>query len=69
MSGAEIEESVVSALFDAFYGGGREVTTTDIRKALEATVPLSTTMAEPIAALRAWCHTRARNASQLAVDG
>ncbi|MDR1533863.1 MAG: AAA family ATPase [Planctomycetota bacterium] len=62
-SGAEMEQAVISGLFDAFYDGGREVTTTDILRALVETVPLSRTMAEEIERLRNWCQTRARPAT------
>ena len=62
LSGAEIEQAIVSALFDAFYDK-RDVTDTDIHKAIEETVPLSRTMQEEVEALREWASTRARNAS------
>jgi ATP-dependent 26S proteasome regulatory subunit len=62
MSGAEIEQAVVAAMFDAFYAQ-TEVTTEHIIKGLEETVPLSRTMKEKIAELRAWCRARARPAS------
>jgi AAA+ superfamily predicted ATPase len=62
-SGAEIEEAVISALYDVFYLG-RDLQTDDIVKAVRETVPLSKTMAEEIAALRAWAQGRARLASQ-----
>ena len=62
-SGAEIEQAVISGLFDAFYDEGREVTTTDILRSLVETVPLSRTMAEEIERLRNWCLTRARPAT------
>ena len=61
-SGAEIEQAVISALFDAFYED-REVADHDIAKALAETVPLSRTMDKEIDALRSWCMTRARHAS------
>jgi len=61
-NGAELEQVVISALFDAFYEG-REVTDEDIFKAIGETVPLSKTMQEDIDALRDWCMTRARHAS------
>ena len=62
LSGAEIEQAVVSALFDAFYQR-RDLTTDDIARALAETVPLSKTMKEEIGALRQWCATRTRSAS------
>ncbi|MCK6527399.1 AAA family ATPase [Myxococcota bacterium] len=62
-SGAEIEQAVVDALYRAFPEGRREPTTADVLAALAETVPLSRTMAEPIAALRTWAAHRARDAS------
>ena len=61
-SGAEIEQAVVSALFDAF-AAGRDVTNEDVLKSLKASVPISVTMAEQIADLRLWAEKRARPAS------
>ena len=61
-SGAEIEQSIISALYDAF-DGGREVTTEDIVHNLSNTVPLSVTMSEEVAQLRKWASTRTRPAS------
>ncbi len=62
MSGAEIEQAVIAALFEAFYQN-REVTTEDLAKTIAQTVPLSKTMEEEIKALRAWGMNRARHAS------
>lgn len=61
-SGAEIEQAVVSALFDAFASGA-ELKTEDIFKSVNASVPISVTMAEQIADLRVWAEKRARPAS------
>jgi ATP-dependent 26S proteasome regulatory subunit len=61
-SGAEIEQAIIAALYDAFEHG-RPLTTDDVVKNLQETVPLSQTMAEHIAALREWSKTRARSAS------
>ncbi|MHC4502345.1 MAG: AAA family ATPase [Planctomycetota bacterium] len=61
-SGSEIEQAVISSLFDAFYQQ-RELAQGDIHTALSETVPLSKTMKEEIEALREWCQTRARHAS------
>lgn len=61
-SGAEIEESVTSALYDAFYSQD-ELSTEHILNALRETVPLSKTMDEQINRLRSWAEGRARNAS------
>jgi ATP-dependent 26S proteasome regulatory subunit len=61
-SGAEIEEAIISALYDAFYDQ-QSLGTTHILGALTEAVPLSRTMDEHIAALRQWAAGRARNAS------
>jgi SpoVK/Ycf46/Vps4 family AAA+-type ATPase len=62
-SGAEIEQAVISAMFDAFSDGVREFTTEDIVKALQETFPLSETMSYQINELREWAKDRARFAS------
>jgi ATPase family associated with various cellular activities (AAA) len=61
-SGAEIEEAVNSALYDAFYAK-QELTTGHVQTALAQTVPLAKTMDEQINRLRNWAEGRARNAS------
>ena len=61
-SGAEIEEAVNSALYDAFYAKG-ELATENIQESLSQTVPLAKTMDEQINRLRSWAEGRARNAS------
>jgi AAA+ superfamily predicted ATPase len=65
MTGAEIEQAVVSALFDEYdrHGKAGVLTTAGVVQSLVETVPLSRTMKEKIAALRNWCRTRARAAS------
>jgi hypothetical protein len=61
-SGAEIEEAINSALYDAFYAR-KELTTEQILTAVTQTVPLAKTMDEHISTLRGWAEGRARNAS------
>jgi ATP-dependent 26S proteasome regulatory subunit len=61
-SGAEIEEAINSALYDAF-DAKRELSTEHIFNALTQTVPLAKTMEEQISHLRGWADGRARNAS------
>ena len=61
-SGAEIEEAINSALYDAFYAR-EQLATAHIMTALAETVPLAKTMDEQINSLRAWAEGRARNAS------
>ncbi len=58
-SGAEIEESIISSLFDAFYEQ-RPVCTEDILRTIQQTAPLSKTMSEDVAELRKWAEGRAR---------
>jgi SpoVK/Ycf46/Vps4 family AAA+-type ATPase len=60
-NGAEIEQGVTAALFRAF-SQNRELTQTDLFIALEAIVPLSSTMREQIKTLERWAHDRARKA-------
>lgn len=66
-SGAELEQALVSALYDAF-DEGRDITTKDLMTTIGASVPLSRTMKEQIDELREWAGTRARNASSLAAE-
>jgi hypothetical protein len=61
-SGAEIEEGIISALYDAFYAKA-ELATEHVLAALRQTVPLAKTMAETVTAQRNWAVGRARNAS------
>jgi AAA+ superfamily predicted ATPase len=61
-SGAEIEQAVISAMFDVF-ALERDLTTQDVLKSLRETVPLSRTMSERLGGLRAWAQGRARPAS------
>lgn len=61
-SGAEIEQAVIAALYDAF-DQNRDIATADIQSTLATMVPLSRTMEEDISALREWAVTRARAAS------
>jgi SpoVK/Ycf46/Vps4 family AAA+-type ATPase len=61
-SGAEIEQVVISALYDAFEKA-RDITTEDLLGAVRETVPLSITMREEIDEVRQWAQGRARQAS------
>ncbi|MGI5818991.1 MAG: AAA family ATPase [Armatimonadota bacterium] len=62
-SGSEIEQVVISALYDAFDRGA-EVSQDDLVENIRNTVPLSATRAEDITALRDWAENRARPASK-----
>lgn len=57
-TGAEIEQAVVAGMYAA---RAREEALADahLLSEIQATVPLSVTMAEKIAELRQWCHSRA----------
>lgn len=61
-SGAEIEQAIVAAMYEAF-AQEREFTQLDIIAAIKATLPLSRTMTEQVSALRDWARQRARPAS------
>lgn len=56
--GAEIEQAVIDALYEAFFEK-RGLQTKDLFKAINSTVPLSTIQREQIASLRNWAATRA----------
>ncbi len=60
--GSEIEQVVITALCDAFFEN-RALELTDFDKAIENTVPLSTTQKEQILAIREWANVRAVCAS------
>jgi SpoVK/Ycf46/Vps4 family AAA+-type ATPase len=62
LSGAEIEQAVIDALYDAF-DQNRPLQMNDLLGVLQETIPLSTMMQEEINALRTWAHQRARQAS------
>ncbi|MCL4834507.1 MAG: AAA family ATPase [Caldilineaceae bacterium] len=62
LSGAEIEQAIIAALYDAF-DQNRPLAMDDLLTVLNETIPLSTMMKEEIAGLRAWAKQRARGAS------
>jgi ATP-dependent 26S proteasome regulatory subunit len=61
-SGAELEQAVVAALYDAF-DTGNDLSTEGLLRTLKDMVPLAITMREQIEAMREWARTRARMAS------
>lgn len=65
-SGAEIEEAVISSLFEAFYNK-EKISTKVLMDSLQQTVPLSKTMSEDIEGLRKWAEGRARFATSPAM--
>jgi len=56
--GAEIEQVIVAALFEAF-ADSRELQVDDLLKAIRNTVPLSVTQSEQIMQIREWANMRA----------
>jgi AAA+ superfamily predicted ATPase len=62
--GAEIEQTIIDAMYVGFNDGRREFTTEDISAALHRQVPLSVSQREVIGALRHWLREgRAQSAS------
>ena len=60
--GAEIEQLVIDALFEA-YANDRSIQYEDFERAIQNTVPLSITQAEQIRAIREWANVRAVTAT------
>lgn len=56
--GAEVEQAVISALYEAFFNE-RPLLEKDLQEAIANTVPLSVTQKEQILALRQWANVRA----------
>jgi len=67
-SGAEIEQAIISGLYQAF-DERVDLAQTHLVQALAETRPLSTTMEEAIGELRAWARARARLASPVDPGG
>lgn len=61
-SGAEIEQIIIEALFEAYYNN-RPLMVDDIKKSIRNSVPLSVTQSEQIIAIRKWAISRAIAAS------
>lgn len=61
-SGAEIEQVVISALYEAFFHK-RDLEVADLENAIKNTVPLSVTQKEQIKSLRDWANVRAVSAT------
>ena len=71
-SGSEIEQAVISALYDCYEDDKAELTTERLLKSVEEIIPLSYTMKEMIDSMREWSKSRARRASKggdLSKDG
>ncbi|MCA9524109.1 MAG: AAA family ATPase [Myxococcales bacterium] len=67
-SGSEIEQAIVSGLYDAFYAA-REIDTETIVNSAQEIIPLSYTMKERIDWMREWSKSRARIASPKTSSG
>jgi SpoVK/Ycf46/Vps4 family AAA+-type ATPase len=69
-SGSEIEQALVSALFDAYfdYEDGRDVNDEMLLQATGEIIPLSYTAKEKIDFLREWARARARRASAVSSE-
>jgi SpoVK/Ycf46/Vps4 family AAA+-type ATPase len=63
-SGSEIEEVIISGLYDAF-NMDEELQQKDLEQAVDSLIPLSQTMEEQIRAIREWAKLRARRASNI----
>jgi AAA+ superfamily predicted ATPase len=61
--GAEIEQAIISALYDAFFDS-RQFRIEDVEKAIAKTIPLSVLQAEYVEAIRQWASKRAVPASK-----
>ena len=62
--GSEVEQAIISALYDAF-DKDEELTTEHITQSCEEIIPLSFTMKEKIDSMREWAQSRARMASNV----
>src|SRR6187455_2298841 len=61
-SGAEIEQAIIAAMYDAF-DSGEDLNTERLLNTIKDIVPLAITMREMIDGMREWSRTRARPAS------
>ena len=61
-SGSEIEQSVVSALYDAF-DSNTDLSNQALFREIRNTTPISKTMKEDVERIRNWAESRTRNAS------
>lgn len=62
-SGAEIEQSIIDALYRTFPKN-RDISSQDIQEVLQETIPLSKTMSHEINRIREWAKERTRKASK-----
>jgi len=67
-SGAELENAVQDAMYEAFYTDVKAVTSNHLVDAISSTVPLAQTMETSIALGREWAKTRCRMAQRQEVE-
>ncbi|MHB8764769.1 MAG: AAA family ATPase [Deferrisomatales bacterium] len=63
-SGAEIEQAIINAMYNAFDEAEREFSTEDILRGIREVIPISKLMAERIEKLREWAAERTRRANK-----
>ncbi len=63
-SGAEIEQSIINAMYNAFDDGEREFSTEDILRGAREVIPIAKLMNERIEKLRDWASERTRRANK-----
>ncbi len=63
-SGAEIEQAIINAMYNAFDDGEREFTTEDICRGVSEVIPIAKLMSERIERLREWAAERTRKANK-----
>jgi SpoVK/Ycf46/Vps4 family AAA+-type ATPase len=63
-SGAEIEQAIINAMYNAFDDGEREFTTEDILRGAREVIPIAKLMSERIEKLREWAAERTRRANR-----
>jgi SpoVK/Ycf46/Vps4 family AAA+-type ATPase len=63
-SGAEIEQAIINAMYNAFDDGEREFTTEDVLHGVREVIPISKLMSERIEKLREWAEERTRRANK-----
>ncbi len=64
-SGAELEFAVITGLYSAFHQNARELTDSDILKAIKETNPLSVSKADVLREMVEWAKNNAVNASSI----
>jgi SpoVK/Ycf46/Vps4 family AAA+-type ATPase len=63
-SGAELEELVINALYEAYADAGQELRTEHLLKSAHEIIPLARSRARDVATLRQWATTNCRQAAE-----